>query len=99
MRIIIDIDGTLCTQNGKDYLSAKPIQKRIDKVNKLYSLGHKIILWTARGSTSGIDWRKDTEKQLQDWGVQYNELMFGKPHYDVWFDDKAMTTEAIEFFK
>ena len=97
MKIICDLDGTLCTQEGKDYPSAKPIQKRIDKINKLARLGHKIHIWTARGTTSGINWRELTEKQLKEWGVQYAELSFGKPHYDVWVDDKAQ--EANQFFK
>ena len=29
-----------------------------------------------------------TEKQLEKWGVKYHELLFGKPHADVFIDDK-----------
>lgn len=96
MVIICDIDGTLCTQQ-KDYSKAEPITSAIERINRLFSLGHKIILWTARGATTRIDWKEVTEKQLKDWGVQYNELRFDKPHYDLWIDDKAR--EAKEYFK
>ena len=32
-----------------------------------------------------------TEKQLEKWGVKYQELLFGKPHADVFIDDKAVS--------
>ena len=32
-----------------------------------------------------------TEKQLEKWGVKYHELLFGKPHADVFIDDKAVS--------
>ena len=30
-----------------------------------------------------------TVKQLMKWGLKYNELIFGKPSYDIFVDDKA----------
>ena len=30
-----------------------------------------------------------TIKQLKKWGVKYNEIIFGKPSYDIFVDDKA----------
>jgi hypothetical protein len=30
-----------------------------------------------------------TLKQLKNWGVKYNKIIFGKPSYDVFVDDKA----------
>lgn len=89
----IDIDDTICTLSGSmQYETAKPIQRAIDKVNKLYSEGHQIIFWTARGTKSGIDWRQLTEHQLKSWGVQYHELKFGKPVYDLFIDDKNINS-------
>ena len=29
-----------------------------------------------------------TKKQLKKWGVKYDELIFGKPSYDFFVDDK-----------
>ena len=84
-----DIDGTLCSQVSGDYTKAEPFVVRITEVNRLRSAGHQIKLFTARGATSGIDWASRTESQLASWGLHYDELIFGKPHADVYIDDKA----------
>ena len=94
--ICFDLDGTLCTNTNGDYDNAQPIQERIDVVNKLFADGNKIIIDTARGSTTGIDWAKLTEKQLNKWGVQYNYLQVGaKLHADVFVDDKGINDELF----
>ena len=87
----IDIDNTICTEveNG-EYNLAEPINDRIDEYNKLYDKGHTIVYWTARGTTTGIDWCGETMNQLDKWGVKYNELKLGKPYYDVFIDDKSI---------
>ena len=85
-----DIDGTLCTNTEGDYDSAQPFAERIVIVNRLFESGHRIILLTARGSTTGIDWRATTERQLLQWGVKYHSLHLGKPTADVYVDDKAV---------
>lgn len=85
-----DIDGTLCAQEKSDYALAQPFRNRIDRVNSLFDEGHRIVLFTARGSKSGIDWRDLTVSQLGKWGVQYHELIMGKPHADYYIDDKAV---------
>ncbi len=92
----IDIDGTICTITAGDYSKAQPIQKRIDAFNVFFDLGNTIIYYTARGATSGIDWRELTEKQLKEWGVKYTELKMGKPHYDFWIDDKATNPKDLD---
>ena len=51
--------------------------------------GNKIILFTARGTTTGVDWEDLTRKQLETWNVSYDDLLFGKPEADVYIDDKA----------
>ena len=86
----IDIDGVLCTNTEGEYEDAKPYPEVIEKVNKLYDEGHRIILYTARGSTTGIDWRQVTEKQMRKWGVRYHELVLGKPTAHVYVDDKCV---------
>ena len=84
-----DIDGTLCTNTDGAYNTAEPFGDRISHVNELFLQGHRILLFTARGSTTGIDWRQVTERQLDAWGVRYHELILGKPHADIFVDDKA----------
>ena len=34
---------------------------------------------------------KFTKKQLLDWGLKYNKLIFGKPSYDLFIDDKNLS--------
>ena len=92
---VIDIDGTICTQDGANYDLAEPIQNFIDVANKLYLEGHQIIYFTARGSTTGIDWRELTENQLALWGVKYHKLLLGKPYGDYYVDDKALSLESF----
>lgn len=93
----VDIDGTICTTVFEDnYQDAKPIKEHIDKINRLYDRGHRIIYWTARGSTTGKDWGSLTRFQLQEWGVKYHRVEFGKPCYDVFICDKATTIENLE---
>ena len=88
MKIHVDIDETICiTPASRDYASSTPIMSHIDKINKLYDEGHHITYWTARGTGSGIDWRKITESQFTSWGVRYHDLVFGKPIYDIFIDD------------
>lgn len=87
-----DIDGVLCTETGADHQNAAPNPSAILKVNKLHQEGHKIILFTARGSTTGIDWSDITKEQMNEWGVLYHELIFGKPFADIYIDDKAINS-------
>lgn len=89
--IMCDIDGVICSNEGGFYRQAKPIQKNIDKINALYHAGHTVILWTARGTTTGVDHTKLTEEQMEKWGVSYTALRLEKPFYDFIIDDKALT--------
>jgi hypothetical protein len=94
MKIYIDIDETICeSPENRDYTKSIPIKENIEKANKLYKEGHIIIYWTARGSGTGLDWSKVTEKQFEDWGVKFHGLKFGKPVYDLFIDDKNMNTK------
>jgi len=96
MIYFVDIDETICTKSEDlDYAKAQPLKKRIGKINELYDDGNTIIYWTARGTGSGIDWRKVTEKQFKKWGVKYHELHFGKPIYDLFIDDKNINSEVF----
>lgn len=88
-----DIDGTLCSKTDGDYAMAEPFPDRIAVVNALYSDGHTVKLFTARGSTTGIDWRSVTETQMQKWRVLYHELIMGKPEADIFIDDKAVNAD------
>ncbi len=94
--LCFDIDGTICSLASGDYNVAVPKRDRIATVNRLYDEGNRIILFTARGATTGIDWNAVTRKQLKSWDVKFHELHFGKPHYDIYVGDKAISD--IVFF-
>lgn len=104
MKYIVDIDGTICTQDGINYDSAVPKIKRIKKLNKLYDDGNEVIYFTARGmgrynGNVHLSYKKFyefTRQQLQDWGVKYTDLILGKPAGDKYVDDKGIRDE--DFF-
>ena len=85
---MIDIDGTICSQE-EDYRDAKPYLQRIYKINQMYDTGNEIIFFTARGNKTGIDWKRVTKRQLKSWGVKYHKLILNKPYADMYIDDKA----------
>jgi hypothetical protein len=93
MILAFDLDNTLCKTQGTDYKNSKPIQYRINRVNFLYEK-NTIIIFTGRGSVSGINWTKLTKKQLKDWGVKYHQLIMKKPAYDLFVDDKCINVET-----
>lgn len=91
-----DLDGTLCTNTYGNYDFADPFIERIQMVNKLYDEGHTIIIDTARGSETKIDWFGLTKKQLLQWGVKYHDLHVGKKlQYDIIIDDKAINDKIF----
>lgn len=90
----VDIDGTICTWgDGVPYEDAEPFMDRIAHFNNLYDNGHEIHYWTARGSATRKDYLDLTLKQLKKWGVKATRINVGKPHYDIWIDDKAVNVD------
>ena len=91
---VFDIDGTLVTNTNGKYEFAKPLFEPIKRLNQLYEQGHKIILMTARGASSGIDHTEITKKQMKEFGVKFHELiMHQKPTADFFIDDKAINVK------
>ena len=98
---LVDIDETICFYSDKRrYDLSEPNQENIDKINKLYDEGWKIVYWTARGSVSRVDYTEHTREQLNSWGCKYHDLVTGtsdnpKPHFDLVIDDKAKRIEEL----
>ena len=111
MRYCFDIDGTICTWvKGRDYHKAKPMKARIQKVNELYDAGNHITYFTARAmgrfsdlphkyaqKEASLALRDLTEEQLAKWGCKYHRLLMGKPHADIFVDDKGRDSEQYFF--
>jgi len=92
-----DIDGVITNLiTGNQYDLTTPINENIKLVNMLYEQGHHIILFTARGSATGIDWSEVTRVQMSKWGVRYHQLLFGKPAADYYIDDKFISIENLK---
>lgn len=95
-RFVFDIDGVI-TMSGTDldYNHAAPNERMIKIINRLHDAGNEIILFTARGYKTGIDWQEVTQRQMDAWGVKYDELKFGKPNADFYVDDKMLSMDAL----
>jgi CMP-N,N'-diacetyllegionaminic acid synthase len=102
MIYVFDLDNTLCDTKKKedgnwDYLNAKPFLDRIEVVNKLYEAGNRIIIETARGCVSKVNWYEKTYNQLVSFGLKFHELRAGvKFNADYFIDDKAINSN--DFF-
>lgn len=91
-KYVFDIDGVVAKYDQKlRYDEAEPDDETIQMINELYRRGNYIVLYTARGYKTGINWENITRKQLRDWGVKYHKLEFGKPDADLYIDDKGIS--------
>lgn len=93
---VFDIDGVIAMKREDlDYGQAGPNEKMIKIINQLHDWGNRIVLFTARGYVTKIDWREVTENQMKTWGVKYDELHMGKPNADFYVDDKMLSLEFL----
>lgn len=100
-RFCFDLDGTLCTfpKIPGDYSTVLPIFKTIKKLRYLKSLGHTIIIQTARGMGSSeqntgmalAKTYKDVFAFLEREKIPFDEIYFGKPQADFYIDDLAVS--------
>jgi len=100
MRICLDVDGTLCELKRPDdhYADVRPLPHAAESIRRLRAAGHYVILATARHmKTCGANVGLVVARQgptliewLQRHAIEYDELWFGKPHADLYVDDKAM---------
>ena len=95
MKYFIDLDNTLCITIDGNYNNSTPIIERINYVNELKEKGHEITIWTARGTKSGNNYEELTKTQLEEWNVQYDHLLFKKPDYDIYIDDKSFNVDNL----
>ena len=99
--ICFDLDNTICKTKKNFYKKSLPIKKNIKIINRLYEDGFYIKIFTARfmgRSNENVKLAKKngfklTKLQLKSWGLKYNELIFGKPSYDIFVDDKSLFFE------
>lgn len=100
MRIVIDLDGTICPVKGEgeEYGALKPHPGAVEKLRMLHEAGHYIIIQTARNmktceSNLGKVMKnvgKVTLEWLERYGIPYDEIYFGKPNAEIYIDDRAL---------
>lgn len=100
MRIIIDLDGTICDfkREGESYSDVRPKPGVIEFIKKLKNQGHYIIIYTARNmktceSNVGMVLKNVgmiTLKWLDQNNIEYDEIFFGKPNGDIYIDDRSL---------
>ena len=88
LKIVIDIDGTILEEKTvKERPKAIPLPGAVHAVNKLYEMGHIIIIHTARPESD----LELVSEQLDKYGIKYHHLALGKPAGDIFIDDRAFT--------
>jgi len=100
MRIVIDLDGTICPIKEKNgnYEELIPLTGAVDKIKELKLAGHYIIISTARNMATQESNMgkvlKNIGKITLDWlerhEIQYDEIYFGKPNAQIYIDDRAL---------
>jgi uncharacterized HAD superfamily protein len=87
MQLIIDLDGTICSEEKTFSRSlAKPKKDAKESIEKLKNAGHIIIIYSARSWNEyemTIDWLKKNK-------IPFDQLVLGKPIGDYWIDDRAI---------
>ena len=87
MRLIIDLDGTICSEEKQfSRALATPLVGAQVALQKLKSQGHTIIIYSAR------TWAEYevTFAWLRDNQIPFDQLILGKPQGDYWIDDRAL---------
>ena len=93
-RIIVDIDGTICTLTSGAYENAMPYCGAIELLNTMHKKGVSIVYFTGRG------WHlyDYTLQQLKEWGCMFDQLICGKPLGMAYIDDLSHSS-VLDFIE
>ena len=86
-RIIgVDLDGTFCSDRYESggVLKCVPLPGALEAIKEL-RLHHKVVFFTHRSEET----RDDTVAMLEKYGVEYDGIIFGKPHFDIYIGNEA----------
>ena len=105
MKIVFDLDDTICRTKNRDYANSSEISAVVSKIKEIRDRlpGTEIVIHTSRGMASCNGDVEAAEKKnrptIENWlkehGIEVDEIIFGKPLADIYVDDKAMT--ALDF--
>lgn len=86
----IDLDGVICSEERTFERSlAKLLPGALESLKALNAAGHVIVIWTARGWSE----YRVTFEWLSSQGIPFDQLVMGKPIFDVFIDDRAVAHE------
>lgn len=91
--IIIDLDGTICTEEKTFSRSMATLKSGAsDVIRELKEAGNAIIIYSARS------WQEYemTVLWLKSNNIVYDQLVLGKPIGDYWIDDRAIKFHSWE---
>ncbi len=104
MRIVIDLDGTICPikQKHQHYSELQPLPGAVEKLREIKELGHYIIIMTARNMATQEanlgkvmkNIGKVTLDWLEQYQIPYDEIHFGKPNANLYIDDRALRFQS-----
>ena len=97
-KICFDIDGVIFKRKNNNYKKSKPIKRNIKLINLFFDKNFEIIIYTARFMGRNKDQISKAKKQgynftknqLKKWNLKYDRLIFGKPSFDLFIDDKSI---------
>ncbi|OYU97771.1 MAG: capsular biosynthesis protein [Bacteroidetes bacterium B1(2017)] len=100
MRIVIDLDGTICPikKTGETYDALPLLPGAYERIKELKADGHYVIIQTARNMATQESnlgrVMKNVGKITLDWlernEIEYDEIYFGKPNGHIYIDDRAL---------
>lgn len=103
LKLIIDIDGTLCPikTKGDRYEDLIPHSEIIEKLRMYHKNGARITLFTSRNMNTyegnigliNANTAKILMIWLEKWDIPYDELIYGKPwpgHEGFYVDDRSV---------
>lgn len=106
MKIIFDLDDTICHTENRDYANAFPIAGIISRINYFREVfpSASIVIHTSRGMAScngdvALAEKRNRpiiERWLKEHSIKADEIIFGKPLADIYVDDKAMSAAEFE---
>ena len=92
MRIGIDLDGTFCTDRYEagGVVHCELMEGAKEKILEMRSAGHEVIFFTHRGYALAAD----TERWMKNNEVKYDNIIFGKPHFDLYIGNEAIKFQS-----
>lgn len=100
MRIAVDLDGVICPVKPveESYQDLIPLPGAVERLRALRRAGHYVIIVTARNMATCQSNQgkvlKNVGKLTLDWleqhGIEYDEIYFGKPNAHLYLDDRAI---------